>query len=172
MAQPDKCSNWSSNFSGKAQSLQPEQTKRQTSHMSIESRLLTITLSSSRLPIYTTASGPKITKEITFSCLWMNSSFTRVPLRGFTCWWRINSPKLSSPIWQPLVTCEGPPRWFSGKESIYQCRRCGSIPGLKRSPGEGNTTHCSILAWEILWTEEPGGLQSMGSQESQTRLSD
>ena len=24
--------------------------------------------------------------------------------------------------------------------------------------------HCSILAWEILWTEEPGGLQSMGSQ--------
>ena len=26
------------------------------------------------------------------------------------------------------------------------------------------TTHSSILAWEILWTEEPGGLQSMGSQ--------
>ena len=26
-------------------------------------------------------------------------------------------------------------------------------------------THCSILAWEIPWTEEPGGLQSMGSQK-------
>ena len=26
-------------------------------------------------------------------------------------------------------------------------------------------THSSILAWEISWTEEPGGLQSMGSQE-------
>ena len=26
-------------------------------------------------------------------------------------------------------------------------------------------THCSILAWEIPWTEERGGLQSMGSQE-------
>ena len=26
----------------------------------------------------------------------------------------------------------------------------------------------SILAWEIPWTEEPGGLQSMGSQESDT----
>ena len=26
-------------------------------------------------------------------------------------------------------------------------------------------THSSILAWRILWTEEPGGLQSMGSQE-------
>ena len=25
-------------------------------------------------------------------------------------------------------------------------------------------THSSILAWEITWTEEPGGLQSMGSQ--------
>ena len=31
--------------------------------------------------------------------------------------------------------------------------------------------HSSALAWEIPWTEEPGGLQSMGSQ-SQTRLSD
>ena len=29
-------------------------------------------------------------------------------------------------------------------------------------------THTSILAWEILWTEEPGGLQSMGLQESDT----
>ena len=29
-------------------------------------------------------------------------------------------------------------------------------------------THSSILAWEIPWTEEPGGLQSMGSQESDT----
>ena len=27
-----------------------------------------------------------------------------------------------------------------------------------------NGTHSSILAWEIPWTEEPGGLQSMGSQ--------
>ena len=32
-------------------------------------------------------------------------------------------------------------------------------------------THSSTLAWKIPWTEEPGGLQSMGSQ-SQTRLSD
>ena len=33
-------------------------------------------------------------------------------------------------------------------------------------------THSSILAWEIPRTEEPGGLQLMGSQESQTRLRD
>ena len=48
----------------------------------------------------------------------------------------------------------------------------GSIPGLGRSPGEGNGTHCSILAWEIPGTEEPGGLQSMRSKCSQTQLSD
>ena len=30
------------------------------------------------------------------------------------------------------------------------------------------TTHSSILAWRIPWTEEPAGLQSMGSQESDT----
>ena len=30
--------------------------------------------------------------------------------------------------------------------------------------------HSHILAWRIPWTEEPGGLQSMGLQKSQTRL--
>ena len=29
---------------------------------------------------------------------------------------------------------------------------------------KGMATHSSILAWKIPWTEEPGGLQSMGSQ--------
>ena len=32
-------------------------------------------------------------------------------------------------------------------------------------------THSSILAWRIPWTEKPGGLESMGSQKSKTRLS-
>ena len=31
---------------------------------------------------------------------------------------------------------------------------------------EGMAIRSSILAWEILWTEEPGGLQSWGSKES------
>ena len=34
----------------------------------------------------------------------------------------------------------------------------GSIPESERSPGDGND---SIPAWEIPWTEEPGGLRSM-----------
>ena len=42
------------------------------------------------------------------------------------------------------------------------------IPGLARTPREGKATHSSILAWEISWIEEPGGLQSTGSQKCQT----
>ena len=42
----------------------------------------------------------------------------------------------------------------------------GSIPGLGRSPGEGKSNPVHFLAWEIPWTEEPGGLQSIRSQES------
>jgi len=40
----------------------------------------------------------------------------------------------------------------------------GPIPGLGRSHVEGNGYQFSILVWEIPWTEEPGGLQFIGSQ--------
>ena len=43
--------------------------------------------------------------------------------------------------------------------------------GQEDSLEKGMATHSSILAWRIPWTEEPGGLQSMGWQ-SHTRLSD
>ena len=36
--------------------------------------------------------------------------------------------------------------------------------GQKDPLEEGMATHSGILAWRIPWTEEPGGLQSMGSQ--------
>ena len=39
----------------------------------------------------------------------------------------------------------------------------GLIPGGEEPLEEEMATHSSILAWEISWTEEPGGLQSMGS---------
>ena len=39
----------------------------------------------------------------------------------------------------------------------------GSL-GLEDPPEKGMATHSGILAWEIPWTEEPGRLQSMGSQ--------
>ena len=46
----------------------------------------------------------------------------------------------------------------------------GSISGSERPLEKEIATHSSILAWEIPWTEEPGGIQSMGSQKSQTQL--
>ena len=39
----------------------------------------------------------------------------------------------------------------------------GDILGLEDPLEEGMATHSSILAWRIPWTEEPDGLQSMGS---------
>ena len=57
-----------------------------------------------------------------------------------------------------------------------------SLPAMQetqiRSPGQEDplekemATHSSILAWEIPWTEEPGGLQSTRVAKSQTQLSD
>ena len=42
-------------------------------------------------------------------------------------------------------------------------RDVGSIPGSEDPLEKEMATHSSILAWEIPWTEDPGGLQSMGS---------
>ena len=81
----------------------------------------------------------------------MVGSFTPLAVKSVTCWL---------------------PRLLSGKESACQAGDVGSIPGLGRSSGEGNDNLFQYLAWEIPWTEEAGGLQSMGSQKSQTQLSD
>ena len=45
-----------------------------------------------------------------------------------------------------------------------EVRDASLIPGLGRSPEEGTATHSSILAWRNPWTEEAGGLWSIGSQ--------
>ena len=60
-------------------------------------------------------------------------------------------------------------RWLSGNESACQCWRYRFDPWAREdSLDDEMITHSSILAWEIPWTEEPGGLQSMGSHKSQT----
>ena len=53
-----------------------------------------------------------------------------------------------------------------GKASAYNEGDLGSIPALGREDllEKEMATHSSILAWRIPWTEEPGGLQSTGSQ--------
>ena len=57
------------------------------------------------------------------------------------------------------IKVKGFPGGSEGKASVCNAGDPGLIPGLERSPGEGNGN--SILAWRIPWTEEPGRLQSM-----------
>ena len=52
------------------------------------------------------------------------------------------------------------------KESACDVGDLGSIPGLGRSPGGGNSSHSSILAQKTAWTEEPGS--PWGHKESDT----
>ena len=53
-------------------------------------------------------------------------------------------------------------------ETISNAGDVGLIPGLGRFSGDEMATHPSILAWETPWTEDPGRLQSMRLQKSQT----
>ena len=64
------------------------------------------------------------------------------------------------------------PTRLSGKESICQAGDVGSSLGREDPLEKEMATHSSIIAWEIPGTEEPGGLQSMGLQKSQTQLCD
>ena len=61
--------------------------------------------------------------------------------------------------------------WFFLHSSVSKESACNSgDPGLNHRSGKilenKMATHSSILSWRISWTEEPGRLQSMGSQES------
>ena len=48
--------------------------------------------------------------------------------------------------------------------SAGDMRGAALIPGSGRSPGEGHGNPLQFLAWKIPWTEEPGGLWSIGPQ--------
>ena len=55
----------------------------------------------------------------------------------------------------------GLPRWLTGKESAYRCRRrrrLGFDPGVGNPLAEEVASYSSILVRNIPWTEEPGGL--------------
>ena len=59
----------------------------------------------------------------------------------------------------------GFPGSSDSKASAYNAGDPVSIPGSREDPLEKEmATHSSILAWKIPWTEDPGRLQSMGSQ--------
>ena len=50
------------------------------------------------------------------------------------------------------------------KASAYNAGDLGSIPGSEDPLEKEMAAHCSVLAWKIPWMEEPGGLQSTGTQ--------
>ena len=66
----------------------------------------------------------------------------------------------------------GFPDGLVGEESACNAGDVGSIPGLGRSPGGGHGIHSNILAWRIPWTEEPGGLQSIGLQSDMNEVTE
>ena len=70
--------------------------------------------------------------------------------------------------------CHAPPPGFPGisvdKESSYTAGDPGSIPGWEDPLKKEMATHSSILAWEVPWREEPGGLRSVRVSKSQTQL--
>ena len=62
----------------------------------------------------------------------------------------------------------GSPHSSVSKESACTAGDLGLIPVSGRSLEKEMATHSSILAWRILWIEEPGSPRSMGSQELDT----
>ena len=65
------------------------------------------------------------------------------------------------PIWASLVA-------QMVKNPLATWQTWGRSLGWEDPLEEGMAKHSSILAWIIPWTQEPGGLQSVGSQESDT----
>ena len=61
---------------------------------------------------------------------------------------------------------KGFPGGSDGKESAAMQENWVQFLGWEDPLEKGMATHYGILAWEIPWTEEPGGLQFMGSQKS------
>ena len=84
----------------------------------------------------------------------------------------LSAGMLSDSLWKAKISLPvlyiGLLQWLRSKESACNAGATadvGSIPGWGRPPG-GKATHSSILDWKIPWTEDPGRLQSTGSQES------
>ena len=94
---------------------------------------------------------------------------------GSCCWWhQARAPHQSSCLWQAqrqvrllaaAATWSQVAREVKNLLAMQEMQEMW-VPSLgRKDPLEKEmATHCSIFAWEIPWTEEPVGLQSMGSQ--------
>ena len=98
--------------------------------------------------------------EIVKYFMWV---FSLAPLENLEIWKRLFFCSTSIWSWQPwetLQNCVHTHTHTHMQEAETQVQFLGWEDALE----EGMATHSRILAWEILWTEEPGGLQSIGSQ--------
>jgi len=71
-------------------------------------------------------------------------------------------------VWErkdTYICMEGFPRGSVVRNPPAKAGDASSTSGSGRSPGEDMATHSDNLTWEIPWTEEPGGLQSMRSKD-------
>ena len=82
----------------------------------------------------------------------------------------IEPPNFATMVAHLVTQIKGLLWWLSGKDPPANAGDTSPIPGPEDPLEKEMATHSSIRAWEIPWTEDPGGLQSMGSQKSQTRL--
>ena len=81
--------------------------------------------------------------------------------------WDFDAKEMVTTTWvnkQYIKELSGLPWRLSGKESACNAGDEGSISGLRKSPEEGYSNPLQYSYWKISWTEEPGGLQSIGSQ--------
>ena len=76
--------------------------------------------------------------------------FAKIYMFSLKLQWRVGSPL--------VLVVKNPPA------TAGDTGDAGSIPDWEDPLEEGMATHSSTLAWGIPWIEEPGGLQSLGSQ--------
>ena len=69
-----------------------------------------------------------------------------------------------------ILSIVGFPGGSALKNPLANAEHVGLIPASGRSPGEGNGNPLQYSCWRIPWTEEPGGLQSMGSAHGVARV--
>ena len=95
-------------------------------------------------------------KEILIS----DCGFNKSPTKLVAC----NNTDLLYTIMEDIVGFPGA-HWWSIRLPMLGTQET-SVPSLdwEHRPKQEMTTHSSILAWEIPWTDEPSGLQPMGSQ--------
>ena len=84
-----------------------------------------------------------------------------IVLTSFFAKWWLEKVLNTTNVFVTYTKTQGFPGSSGGKD-------LGLIPESERSPGGGNATHSSILAWRIQWTEERGGLQSTTEQLTHT----